>query len=49
VVTASWDKTARLWIASPEGWIIEACSLLQFTPTTNELREFCHSYTDRAP
>ncbi|MBN1207414.1 MAG: hypothetical protein JXB05_21230, partial [Myxococcaceae bacterium] len=49
VLTASDDNTARLWIASPEGWIIEACNLPLFTPSTDELRDFCRPYKGRSP
>lgn len=49
VVTASADGTARLWIASPEGWLIEACNLPQFHPTSEEVRELCRPYLGRTP
>ncbi|EAU62543.1 WD-40 repeat [Stigmatella aurantiaca DW4/3-1] len=49
VVTPGHPGTARLWIASLEGWLIEACNLPQFTPPTEELRAFCNRYKGRTP
>lgn len=49
VLTVSDDKTARLWIASPEGWLTEACNLPQFIPSSAELRDFCQPYKGRSP
>ena len=49
LATASEDGTARIWAATPEGFLIQACQYLHPWPAYAKVAEACAPYLDRTP
>src|SRR5262249_43851736 len=49
VVTSGWDNTARIYPATPQGFLTEACGLLRYQPEYTDVVAACAPYVDRNP
>ena len=49
LLTGSDDGTARLWPATPEGFLIQACQYLHPLPAYDQVVDTCAPYLDRTP
>jgi hypothetical protein len=49
LATASEDGTARIWAATSEGFLIQACQYLHPWPAFEQVKDTCAPYLDRTP
>jgi len=49
LATASDDGTARIWAATPEGFLIQACQYLAPWPAFADVKDTCTPYLSREP